>query len=309
MTKNFINFVPEEIMFNILTRLTTESVLECKLVWKSWKRLIHHPSFAQLHLTHLNLPPNSSKLSYIYFNLRNHENNQLYYFDYSEDWIQKPSDSMTMFSLTPTFDSYVVLGSFNGLICIFGRENDDLYGPACICNPITQEYVILPEYPGSGCVEAWGFGYLPSTSEYKVVQIYGFNSLEVEVYTVGSGNGWRNVGKFDFTFHPYYDNVGVFANGALHWSGQLSFGWSKEFSLSHREPFTFTNRGHSLFYDQGRLKYYRSDLTSHIFMSFSDICRQVFPHKHTLISLKQLGEEDTENMKAREVEESGVRQQ
>ncbi|XP_026398061.1 uncharacterized protein LOC113293734 [Papaver somniferum] len=294
MTKNFINFVPEEIMFNILTRLTTESVLECKLVWKSWKRLIHHPSFAQLHLTHLNLPPNSS----------------------------------------------------------------------------------------SGCVEAWGFGYLPSTSEYKVVQIYGFNSLEVEVYTVGSGNGWRNVGKFDFTFHPYYDNVGVFANGALHWrnrgdsgkvvvfdladakflehispppmlpdvdddidefaigvcngilfygvdqtteegerlldvwllnkkeqGGQLSFGWSKEFSLSHREPFTFTNRGHSLFYDQGRLKYYRSDLTSHIFMSFSDICRQVFPHKHTLISLKQLGEEDTENMKAREVEESGVRQQ
>lgn len=65
-----------------------------------------------------------------------------------------------------------------------------------------------------------GFGYLPSTD--KVVRMYALlgetkNSVEVEIYTVGSGTGWRNLGKFDYNLEISHGVHGAFANGALYW--------------------------------------------------------------------------------------------
>ncbi|XP_026394209.1 putative F-box protein At1g46984 [Papaver somniferum] len=396
MMKKFVNFLPEEIIFDILTRLPTESVLECKLVCQTWRSLIDRPSFPQKHLTHLNHPC-KSKLSYIYLNMWNHGNkhlysfnytddwirpkekpidNNLYYFEYDENWIQneeKPIDRMTMFCLNPMFDSFIVLGSFNGVVCIHECRNDQPDGIACIFNPITQEYCFLPDKNHWCLYLSVGFGYLPSTDEYKIVSIYGcdLNFVLVEVYTVGSGNGWRFIGKFNFSLYSRFGEVGVFANGALYWRDRgkivvfdlanekflenlspppmllendcddktvigvsrgilfyavnqtteegeelfdvwllnkkqqgerLSLGWSKEFSLSQREPFTFTKYGYALYYDQGRLRYDPIDLASHRFMGFTVIYPQVFPHKHTLVSLEQLGEEDTHIRRSRESE-------
>ncbi|XP_026446615.1 F-box/kelch-repeat protein At3g06240-like [Papaver somniferum] len=363
------------------------------------RNLIDRPSFPQKHLTHLNHPC-KSKLSYIYLNLWNHENNHLYsfnytddwirpkekpidnnlyYFEYNENWIQneeKPIDRMTMFCLNPMFDSFIVLGSFNGVVCIYECRNDERGGIACIFNPITQEYCFLTdddEYRWYVHLSK-GFGYLPSTDEYKLVRIYycGPNSVRVEVYTIGSVNGWRFIGEFNFSLYSRSGEVGVFANGALYWrdSGkivvfdladekflenlspppmllendcddkiaigvsngilfyavsrsteegeeffdvwllnkkqqgeQLSLGWSKELSLSQREPFTFTKYGNALYYDdQGRLRYDPIDLSSHRFMGFTGISPQVCPHKHTLVSLEQLGEEDTHIRRSRESE-------
>ncbi|RZC56045.1 hypothetical protein C5167_014901 [Papaver somniferum] len=48
------NMLPLEIMLEILSRLPTEVVLECKLVSKSWKNCTQHPSLSQMHLNHLN---------------------------------------------------------------------------------------------------------------------------------------------------------------------------------------------------------------------------------------------------------------
>ncbi|XP_026458595.1 putative F-box protein At1g53360 [Papaver somniferum] len=94
------------------------------------------------------------------------------------------------------------------------------YGPAYICNPITREYVMLPKSEGH---YRWNrFGYTHSTSEYKVVRknmsAKGDSNVRlVQIYTLGSGNGWRDVENVDMELKNVPLCAGVFANGALHW--------------------------------------------------------------------------------------------
>ncbi|XP_026398324.1 putative F-box protein At1g19160 [Papaver somniferum] len=110
------------------------------------------------------------------------------------------------------------VGSINGLMCI-------ARGPSvCICNPITREYVMLPEI-NRDCGDyydfwASSFGYVSSTNEYKVVVIYVSERkthVEVRIYTIGSGTGWRNIGKFNFGSNLHNSKKVLFANGALYW--------------------------------------------------------------------------------------------
>ncbi|XP_026431010.1 uncharacterized protein LOC113328134 [Papaver somniferum] len=86
---------------------------------------------------------------------------------------------------------------------------------------MTKEYVILPEPKMNFNKHKYrwnGFGYVPSTNEYKVVLMYKVpNFVEVMMYTLGSGNGWRNIGKFQLKMNYVFKGHGIFLNGALHW--------------------------------------------------------------------------------------------
>ncbi|XP_026412597.1 F-box protein At3g07870-like [Papaver somniferum] len=102
------------------------------------------------------------------------------------------------------------------------EPNEPLY----IWNPITREIVALPPIANKNLVSlVHGFGYHPLTKEYKVVRIsYRSKSMDappckgkVEVYTVGSGSGWRNVLKIDYLIEPSGENMNNCVNGALHW--------------------------------------------------------------------------------------------
>ncbi|XP_026436036.1 putative F-box protein At3g17400 [Papaver somniferum] len=64
------NNLPKEITQDILTRLPTESVLDCKLVCKPWRDLIRLPSFSRLHLTHLNSAANDSESTLCFQDLK-----------------------------------------------------------------------------------------------------------------------------------------------------------------------------------------------------------------------------------------------
>ncbi|XP_026442091.1 F-box/kelch-repeat protein At3g06240-like [Papaver somniferum] len=250
LKKNFNKIFPTEIISDILTRLPTESVLECKLVCKTWMNLIQHSSFPQMHLSRLNHPDSteSGKLRYVYLKSDDDDddydrNNHLSYFEFNdiEDWnYVKPIYRKIIFRTK--CEAYIIIGSLNGLVCMYGAQPDipDTRGPAIVFNPVTKEYVVLPEfktfpeYETKGLKsiehfhEACGFGYLASTNEYKVVRIYtvrgALNSVEVEEYAVGSGKGWRHVGKFDFGFrfyaHPEQTH-GVFLNECLHWRDSI----------------------------------------------------------------------------------------
>ncbi|XP_026428710.1 uncharacterized protein LOC113324626 [Papaver somniferum] len=149
------------------------------------------------------------------------ESKHFYYFEYKDNNDDTPIDSIKRINFTPLF-GYRVFGSFNGLVCFrTGFRYDSVY----ICNPVTREYVKLPKFNrDSDHSIPWtrGFGYLPLTNEYQVVEIHrlsaDLNIVEVLVYTVGGGSGWKIVGRFDIQDgKAHVEKHGVFVNGALHW--------------------------------------------------------------------------------------------
>ncbi|XP_026398391.1 F-box/kelch-repeat protein At3g06240-like [Papaver somniferum] len=328
-----------------------------------------------MYLSHLNhSTAESGKLGFLVLN----ENKGFYYFEYNND-----DDDIRRINiiLTPPFKSshYIVVGYFNGLDCLYGYQDYAYY----ICNRVTREYVMLPsikrDFGDQHFYHSSGFGYLPLTNEYKVVELYILSEskfIEVVVYTLGSGNGRRNVGRLEFMCLCYADPV--YVNGAVHWldyvkGGVLVFvlteekfrqhlspppmpyggmpysfnktigelgrvlyyginlvrvhfdiwllkekndnldmedqveheplGWRKEFSLPGRKPLTFTKSGGVLFSDDKSLAVY--DATSSTSKKLLELTLYlgIFPHKNTLVSLKELGEEEIQIMKSDEIEE------
>ncbi|XP_026420584.1 putative F-box protein At1g19160 [Papaver somniferum] len=199
----YFKSLPDDITLEILTRLPAESVLESKLVCKNWRSLVsHHPLFSRMHLQYVNHPSDPGNLGFL---VRDHDFDDLdqvqgltlWYLDYNDKLESKPVQRITRFNFTPPPRHFWVVGSVHGLICL-GR------GPSfLICNPITREYVLLPEIKRDqdegididfSCMS--GFCYVSSTNEYKVIRIDAdMNPSIVHIYTLGSGNGWRKLGN------------------------------------------------------------------------------------------------------------------
>ncbi|OVA19375.1 F-box domain [Macleaya cordata] len=255
------NLLPDEIIIDIFSRLPFKSVLECRRVCKTWRTLIYNPSFARLYLRRSrpqllqlndddkhnyndNLDSNINGagiklglglLFLIRLSDKDKGNVRMYYGEYDNDNIDEQYFSYkTLKKINhPPINKpigYVMVGSCNGLIC-FSVHQYPIFDPIYICNPITREYVLLPTLE-KGC-EHWkchmvsGFGFEPSSNEYKVVRInyhYDQSFGRVEVYTLGSGNGWRDKGKISWSLstldHEYEyppPSPGIFSNGSLYW--------------------------------------------------------------------------------------------
>ncbi|XP_026416369.1 F-box protein At3g07870-like [Papaver somniferum] len=164
---------------------------------------------------------------------RNEENGvQFYYADYNVIKSIKPEDydyerNTTKINLPLIIkkpeDKYrnIILDSCKGLVC-FTIGHEGLDDPVCICNPATSEYISLPTIRNKTGFLVNGFGYLPSTKEYKVVRILYPDRLHhpdyatagwVQVYTLGSSSGWRNIAAITDSL---WDN-GTLVNGVLYW--------------------------------------------------------------------------------------------
>ncbi|KAK9072508.1 hypothetical protein SSX86_008942 [Deinandra increscens subsp. villosa] len=118
-------------------------------------------------------------------------------------------------SVYSSFHSYYnspVVGSSNGLVCIFNSKTDELL----VGNPLTREvrHLELPTWIGARI--CWGFGYDSSRDDYKVLLVSA--KLEDETYVVQvlslKSNEWSCVGGLKYTFSNVH---GVLCNGALHW--------------------------------------------------------------------------------------------
>ncbi|XP_026400309.1 putative F-box protein At3g10430 [Papaver somniferum] len=228
--RNFnFNHLPTEIILDMITRLPADSILNCKLVCRPWRDLVsHHPSFYQMYLSHLNRSTDSGKLSFI-----DRADKKFHYFEYDENNKETPINCIRRININPQFENYhyYVLGSVNGLIYLYEWRVHTYY----ICNPVTREYVMLPKTSddqygnlcyGCFCVNQYihfgsGFGYDSLADEYKVVELYKLRRntsfIKVGVYTLGSGKGWRIVGRLDYKICKFGAHGGVFGNGALHW--------------------------------------------------------------------------------------------
>jgi F-box interacting protein len=212
------DYIPTELIQNILSRLPVDDVLRCTSVCKSWYLLIASPSFASSHLN-LSSPNQEARLLVHYC---------------------KPEDDTFFYCLhrhTQTFDviakldhphhqksgksnSYwKLIDSLNGLVCLYDHEDT-----IALWNPSLRKSLILPKtrvLSSEGLRQKVGVGFLPTSNECKVVWVsYSFETSqnEAKIYELSSGS-WRDLKLGDFSNGNYCLCNGQQAhyNGILHW--------------------------------------------------------------------------------------------
>ncbi|KAK9987719.1 hypothetical protein SO802_027958 [Lithocarpus litseifolius] len=233
------DFLPPEILPNILIRLPTKSIVKFTSVCKTWRSLIRNPDFISAHL----------KLS-------NH-NQPLLLFRFCSDWLKDAMFNMMFSMKRDTHENEVyklycdnqdfnehtrfvipfrpqahgspfrVVGTCNGLVCVTG----DCFSRIIILwNPCVRMFVVLPE-PNvtyqlyGGCCASAGFGFDSKTNDYKVVRVvsvldgrrtvWGVSPPKVEVYSLDTGEWSMVTTALPCAVWP--GDPMPFVNGALHW--------------------------------------------------------------------------------------------
>ncbi|XP_026439771.1 putative F-box protein At3g16210 [Papaver somniferum] len=213
-------------MVNILSRLPAESALACRQVCRAWRNLftLDDKYFSDMHLR-AQQQQTCNRLSFIFLDAS--------YSIYNVDFDDKSRKKLTRINFPLPTEITQLVSSCNGLVC-FGMPTEAIIS--------SSEYLELPKFlikdEGMKVHKILsGFGYVPSSNEYKVVRIieyYDDNerlNSKLQVYTLGAGSVWRDKGKFDYRLIMELRNV--FVNGALHWldwTGKIvPFGLVEEF--------------------------------------------------------------------------------
>ncbi|KAK2648624.1 hypothetical protein Ddye_016113 [Dipteronia dyeriana] len=186
---NMMEYLPRQIVLDILSRLSVTSLLQFKLVCKAWHNLAQDPLLVSMHFYHA--PENDPCLI---IHCDHPIRNQLYSLELSD-----PENNQRVNKLcVPMFPEFHIKGSCKGLLCLCDSSTrDSLYA----YNPFTRNYIELPKSIDETLYNlslVYGFGFTQTTKEYKVVKVvywrirprYSLQS-EVQVFTLGKPS-WRS---------------------------------------------------------------------------------------------------------------------
>ncbi|KAI8551347.1 hypothetical protein RHMOL_Rhmol06G0179000 [Rhododendron molle] len=215
------DYLTQDLLIDILTRLPAESLVRLTPVSKSWHSLITSPKFISQHLHLTASNPDNDRLLVRY---RSDKPKQDHY--------SVVLDGNDSFRQLKTFDypfdrvGYSVVGSCNGLICL----SDDQYcyrDNMFLWNPSIRKFFAMPRYnvtfkshgPFAHCL---GFGFDPVTDDFKVVRVVqtgeDCDSIppEVEIYTLKTGR-WRYISEKALPLMIVERYRQAYVNGAAHW--------------------------------------------------------------------------------------------
>ncbi|XP_065632120.1 putative F-box protein At3g10240 [Quercus suber] len=186
------DYLPEEVVLEILQRLPVKSLIRFRCVSKSWNSLITTPAFINSHLTRSHsLSSDSNKLivrhcldkPYVeHYKLIDDSNDS---FDQIQN-IELPISSRRI-------QHFRLIGSANGLFSLYEKERFILW------NPSIRKFITLPKpcitvkaHGHLACRSAFGFD--PRTNDFKVVRI-AFPSVEakpplIEAYSLNE-DSWK----------------------------------------------------------------------------------------------------------------------
>ncbi|TXG52846.1 hypothetical protein EZV62_022015 [Acer yangbiense] len=204
--------LPPELMDEILWTLSVKSLCRFKCVSKEWLNLISSTRFVKMHLSRTRTLGRTR--------VRLLADGMWDLFSVDLKTVSNNDDKITMLGLNFPEEcaSITCIGSCNGLLGLTTGLNTDLF----VYNPSTQECKQILRFGGSTDITyLYGFGYVESIDDYKLVRIAGPGEI-VEVYSLGK-KSWSSI-KSGFLFpKKYYKvgfliKVGVYLNGAIHWA-------------------------------------------------------------------------------------------
>ncbi|XP_049378351.1 F-box/kelch-repeat protein At3g23880-like [Solanum stenotomum] len=273
----------QDLLRQILSCLPVQSLLRFKCVAKSWDitsdpyfRLKHNVNSLRFLLAHTNFrrPQNVHNL-------------------YSTSSLSSPDDLQNIDYLTSDDTRFHILcGSCDGLILIRlpNRHNHELL---LLWNPSTRESVHIP-FPIFGLKNStFGFGYDPTTHDYKILAIHKIKSQpQCGILALKSGS-WRNVyieSPLLFTTRKDafgFENPLSFVHGAFQWvTWRLCVG---SFNISN-EVYTiipFSEQMSSYLSHIGSGDYHVSILDGMV--CFSSACKVDGEYAFTLWEMKEYG--------------------
>ncbi|KAL9240528.1 hypothetical protein vseg_014735 [Gypsophila vaccaria] len=232
--------LPHDVLtMQILTRLPTKSVLRSKLVSKQWYSTLSSYQFGKAHFKLSSLinvsTPNyyvlvQSCRSFYLFVYNEGSGNGLFRLDHDFGVTKR----VLFGARKPWFivegDELALVGSINGLVCLGSLYDFILW------NPVTGRSKKFDSDPdnllnsSTDCRVSWGFGYVASVDDYKVVRIIESpitSEIMVHVFTLKS-NCWRRI---DPKLHQHVlggnivpgshysvqTNRGVLCDETVHW--------------------------------------------------------------------------------------------
>ncbi|GKB12268.1 F-box/kelch-repeat protein-like protein [Tanacetum coccineum] len=212
--------LPQDIIFDILSRLPTKSLIQFRCVNSSSPPLISHPSFTKLHFTTTTSPDKNHLI--IYYETLDYINHI-----YS---LRSPTNTLQeTLKLDPPYKplhGYLrIVGSNKGLLCFFDTNFYSNVGRVLLWNPSISRFKKVGQDPCHDLDKVShfvvGFGFVLRNLEFKVVKIvYGLDNVNrVFVYELSS-DSWR---KIDGVVAPcgmlrgWSSNVVV--NGFVNWLG------------------------------------------------------------------------------------------
>ncbi|OMP07501.1 hypothetical protein COLO4_07286 [Corchorus olitorius] len=195
------DFVPQEVVFQILSHLPVETLINCTLVCKAWYALITSSSFINAHLAKTLAKPLISQpiLTRRFTDSPKKEHYFLHLNHQSLDTCQAIKSP-----LKPRKNLYPrVVGTVHGLICL----SDDLFGYTgriLLWNPLVRRSMELPTpnvtYKDVGPYTfILGFGFDAKKNDYKVVRLLypqgdlgdrRVHWIAYEKNTSGGGRNW-----------------------------------------------------------------------------------------------------------------------
>ncbi|PHU12465.1 hypothetical protein BC332_19395 [Capsicum chinense] len=231
------DYLPPNLLLEILSRLPVISLLRFRCVSKQWCSLISSPHFISIHLSLATVmaTPNATATATPLFLLRHlsiRPKKQEKYSVYLHP--SKTENLILVKQLNFPFKAdsgnhFRVVGFCNGLFCV----SDDLFryrDTVILWNPAIRKSIILakprvhfgPYGPYMFCL---GFGFDEKKSDFKVVRIaylqdgngaYTVLPPEVEVYSLSTGL-WKTVKKDIRCRIVEYFYSSVYLKGAIHW--------------------------------------------------------------------------------------------
>ncbi|KAJ8755848.1 hypothetical protein K2173_024393 [Erythroxylum novogranatense] len=226
---SWIEKLPREVYFDVLSRLPFSSLLESKLVSKRWHASVKDPGFGNVHVVRAS----ENNLCVLFFFDWPTSKLYLVNFDQRKNGGALETAKILKNPFGPALPDFELVGSCNGLICLYNTESDD---QLFVYNPFATGYRMLPRMNTHSDSRVsrvvFGFGFHPKTKEYKVIRIvyyaqfnYDFAGAVPEAFVLSFSNPtWRNIGRIPHMLMGPTSEALV--NGKLHWlaiQGETSY--------------------------------------------------------------------------------------
>ncbi|OIS97334.1 f-box protein cpr30, partial [Nicotiana attenuata] len=231
---------PEEILGDILSRLTVRSLLRFECVSKFWNTLISKPYFKTKHLNHAKNDQNSQK----FLICQKCPKDRIFSMCCCPlSSVQLVEDVQKLDCPSNSRPGYCEINCFcNGLAIITVDNILDATRILLLWNPSTRESIVLPN-PQFSAEEfsCFGLAYDSTSGDYKIliihdIEYHGGFRLPSEILALKSGL-WRKIDKHPCGSHNVLSGMHslAFVHEAFHWIGKtkgnyfvVSFGISNE---------------------------------------------------------------------------------